>query len=145
MLLFAQLLKLLLPFLWPHKILNLHLTTFAIAQNKVTRRNLVSERLPLLRNPERQVRINRIDDILIIRENPLRSLRPEIRNRRIVHYRTDMSLEHHIKLLNLVPVFLPTSRTLHVRLQKLFRRNTLSCPLDQLVRAKTSMTFLTFD
>ena len=121
----TQLLKLFFPILRPYKILNLHLATLTIAQDKIARRNLIPKSLTLLRQAKWQIWVNRIHDIPKIRKNPLRRFWAQISNMLIILNRPHMSLEHHIELPNLTPVLLATGGTFHIRLQKLISSNAL--------------------
>ena len=86
-----------------------------------------------------QVRVNRINNILVIRKDTLRSFRTKIGNGRIVINWTNMRTKHHIELADIAPVRLATSRALHVKRLKLFGRHTLGNAISNFVGTEAAM------
>ena len=137
-----ELIEVLFPGLWIDEIFNLHLIKFTRAENEIAWRNLITKSLPLLCNTKRQIRINRINDILIVRKDTLRGLGTKVSN--IVRVSADISLEHAIKLLNVRPIRLTTIRTLQVKSLEFFCRNVLRNLIGHLIGTKTIMALFAF-
>ena len=78
----APLFERLPPFIRLHEIFHFHLCQFAQAEDEVARRDLVSKRLPDLRDAERKFWMHRIHYIFEIRENASGSFRPQVRSER---------------------------------------------------------------
>src|SRR3989338_3703254 len=95
---FAPHLKGTFPLGWTYEIFDLHLLELARAEQEIARRYFVAERLPYLCDSERQLRVERVDDILEVDENAASRLGAQIRNGRIVLACTYLRLEHHIEL-----------------------------------------------
>src|SRR6266568_7608703 len=70
--------KRLFPIAGMHKIFDFHLLELTRSKDKITRADLVAERLALLRQTKRHIRIKAVNDIFVVREDALRGFRPQI-------------------------------------------------------------------
>ena len=77
--------------------LELHLLELAHPEDEVARRDLVAERLADLCDAERKLAGGGVQDVLEVREDGLRGLGPQIRERRAVVDRADAGLEHQVE------------------------------------------------
>ncbi len=98
----------------------------------------------MLSEAEREVRINRVNDVFIIRENALGGFWAEVGFRGLVCDGTDVGCKHHIKLFNVVPVFFSTSWTFDVFSAELLGSNFFG-DVGDFVGAEALVTFFTFD
>src|SRR3989441_9652814 len=92
--------------------LHLHLLELPRAEDEITGRNLVAERLPDLSDAEGRLEAARLLDIEEVHEHALRGLRPQERHRRVFLDRADKSLEHQVELPSLGQVALQAFGTL---------------------------------
>src|SRR5260221_8259930 len=81
--------------------LHLHLFELASAEDEVTRRDLVTERLAGLRDSERQLDTLRVDDVGEVQEDALRSLGAQVDDARAVLDRAHEGLEHQVEAARL--------------------------------------------
>jgi len=79
------------------EVLHFHLLELARAEDEVPRRDLVAERLPDLRDAERQLHAAGVDHVAEVDEHALRRLGPQVGDRRRVAHRADVRLEHHVE------------------------------------------------
>src|SRR3990167_3109369 len=86
------------PFALSCEIFYFHLLKFPRPEQKIPRRYFIPESLADLSQTERQSGMKRIHHIFEIDKHSLRSFRPKIRNGTFVLHRTDIGLEHHIKM-----------------------------------------------
>src|SRR4029077_10113608 len=82
----------------PNEVLHLHLLALTRPEDELAGRDLVAERLPDLRDAERQLPAHRLLHVVEIHEDALRRLRPQPGDRRVVLDRADEGLEHEIEL-----------------------------------------------
>src|SRR3989338_8373634 len=95
---FSPRLEAFLPLVRAHEIFDFHLLEFARTKDEVARRYLVPERFPYLRDAERQFRMETVDYIFEVHENPASGFRTKIRNRGLIFCCANMRLEHHVEL-----------------------------------------------
>ena len=81
----------------PHEELDLHLLELPRPEDEVPRVHLVAERLPDLRHPERQLPAGARQHVLEVDEHPLRRLRPQIDDARLVLHRPGERLEQQVE------------------------------------------------
>src|SRR3989344_994351 len=92
----APLFKCGLPFARPYKIFYFHLLKFAGTKYEITRCYLVTECFSDMCDTERQLRVQRINNILEIQKNTAGRLGTQVRNSRLFS-RTDRRCEHRIE------------------------------------------------
>src|SRR6185436_14927544 len=103
------------------EVLHLHLLELARAEDEVPRRDLVAERLPDLRDAEREPPSRRLLDVLEVDEDALRRLGTQPRDRRGVLSRPDERLEHEVEAPRVGKLLLATVRTGNARQLDLVR------------------------
>src|SRR5581483_1142721 len=84
--------------------LHLHLLELAGAEDEVSWRNFITERLADLRDAERRLQPARLLDIQEVDEYPLCGFWPQKRYCRVFFYWPDESLEHQVELTSLSEV-----------------------------------------
>src|SRR3989338_9173839 len=124
----APFLETLLPLVGAHEIFDLHLLKLAHAENKVARRYLISECLPYLPDTEGQFRMERIYDILKVREYAPRRFRSQVGDGRSIIGRAYLRLEHHVELSHITELSF-----------------TLRTFFSYLIGAKTTLALLALD
>src|SRR5262249_30283212 len=70
----------------------------AAAEDEVARGDLVAERLANLPDAERQLAPHRLEHVVEVHEDPLRGLRPQVGQRRVLLDRPHERLEHEVEL-----------------------------------------------
>ena len=128
--------KCFLPLRRSNEILDLHLLQLPHAENKITRGYFIPERLADLRDAERELRVERVHDVLEVDEDAARGLGPQVRNGCRFFRRAHVRPEHHVELPHIADS--PSA----------FR--TLPCPelrrgVANLVRTEPSFAFLALD
>jgi hypothetical protein len=85
----------------PAEPLHLHLFELAGAVDEVARRHLVAEGLADLGDAEGYLDAHRVQDVLVVQEDALRRLRPQVALAVLVADRADERLEHQVELARL--------------------------------------------
>mmetsp|Transcript_23252 Transcript_23252/g.35247 ORF Transcript_23252/g.35247 Transcript_23252/m.35247 type:complete len:240 (+) Transcript_23252:255-974(+) len=80
------------------EIFNLHLFKFPTTKDEVTRSNFITECLANLSNSKWQLLTTGSNNVFVIDENSLRSFGTEVGYRGSILHRTDVGLEHEIKV-----------------------------------------------
>jgi hypothetical protein len=80
------------------EVLDLHLLELEQAEDEVAGRDLVAERLPDLADAERQLLPRGREDVLVLHEDTLRRLRPQVDLRAGFRDWADRRAEHHVEL-----------------------------------------------
>ena len=127
------------------EVLHLHLFELADTEDEIARGYLVPERLPYLRDTERQLRVSRVDDILEIREDGARSLRSQVRDCRIILNGTDPRLHHHVVAARRRERLLSAGRARGVLEEFGKFRDIGAVRICQVVRTEPSAAALTVD
>ena len=78
--------------------LDLHLLELVRPEDEVPGRDLVTEGLPDLGDPERELEAHRLEHVVEVDEDALRRLGPEVGDRRVLLDRTHEGLEHEVEL-----------------------------------------------
>ena len=94
-----------------HKKLHLHLFKFTHTEDKLTGNNFIPERLPCLRDAERNFHTTGLLHVQEIHKNTLCCFRAEINRTRLLTHRTQLCTEHQVKLTHIGPVARSTHRT----------------------------------
>src|SRR5690606_3008197 len=87
-----------------HEVLHLHLLELAHPEDELPGDDLVAKSLADLRDPEGHLEAGRLADVLVLHEDALRGLGPEVDLALRVRGRADVRLEHQVELADVRPV-----------------------------------------
>ncbi len=127
-----------------YEIFNFHLFEFARTKNKIAGTNFIAEGFALLGKAKWHVWVDGVNDVFVVSEDALGGFWAEIGFGRVISNGADMGSEHHVELLDVVPILFATVWAFSMSGTKIVWSNFFA-DVGNFVGAKTLVAFFAFD